>query len=163
MWHCIIRISLLCCVSWPKLGRDKRAVCKGECVMKARLTFVAKSIQYSVWCEQSADEEKQRWSDTAICRPPFFICHHGIKGFVISTKSFVKIGITKIFCYNNKMFSSINKTFGCCSEIFGCSNKKIVCCPYFRCRNKTIFFRDIYPLTSPLAEGNLRCYAALSV
>jgi len=24
---------------------------------------------------------------------------HGIKGFVIPTKSFVKIGITKIFCY----------------------------------------------------------------
>ena len=38
---------------------------------------------------------------------------HGIKGFVIPTKSFVKIGLTKIFGYNNKMFSSINKTFGC--------------------------------------------------
>jgi len=37
---------------------------------------------------------------------------------------FFKIGITKIFCYNNKMFSSINKTFGCCSKTFGCSNKK---------------------------------------
>jgi len=36
----------------------------------------------------------------------------GIKGFVIPTKTFVKIGITKIFCYNNKRFSSINKTFG---------------------------------------------------
>jgi len=30
---------------------------------------------------------------------------HSIKGFVIPTKSFVKIGITKTFCYNNKMFS----------------------------------------------------------
>jgi len=50
---------------------------------------------------------------------------HGIKGFVIPTKSFVKIGITKIFCYNNKMFSSIIKTLGCCSKIYGfCSNKK---------------------------------------
>jgi len=28
---------------------------------------------------------------------------HGIKGFVIPTKSLVKKGITKIFCYNNKM------------------------------------------------------------
>jgi len=28
---------------------------------------------------------------------------HVIKGFVIPTKSFVKIGLTKIFCYNNKM------------------------------------------------------------
>jgi len=46
------------------------------------------------------------------------------KGFVISTKLFDKIGITKIFCYNNKMFGSINKTFGCCGKIFGCSNKK---------------------------------------
>jgi len=49
---------------------------------------------------------------------------HGIKGFVIPTNSFVKIGITKIFCYNNKMFGSINKTFGSCGKIFGCSNKK---------------------------------------
>ena len=50
------------------------------------------------------------------------------KGFVIATKSFVKIGITKIFCYNNKMFGSINKTFGCCGKIFGCSNKNFICC-----------------------------------
>jgi len=42
---------------------------------------------------------------------------HGIKGFGIPTKSFVKIGITKIFCYNHKMFGSINKTFGCCGKI----------------------------------------------
>jgi len=68
---------------------------------------------------------------------------HGIKGFVIPTKSFVKTGITKIFCYNNKMFSSINKTFGCCSKIFGCSDKKFICCPQFCCRNKTIFFRSV--------------------
>ena len=50
------------------------------------------------------------------------------KGFVILTKSFVKIEITKTFCYN-KMFSFVNKTFGCCSKIFGCSNKKNICCP----------------------------------
>jgi len=52
---------------------------------------------------------------------------HGKKGFVIPTKSFVKIG-TKIFCYN-KMFGSINKTFGCCGKIFGCSNKNFICRP----------------------------------
>jgi len=52
------------------------------------------------------------------------ISAHGIKGFVVPTKSFVEIGIAKIFCYNNKMFSSINKTFGCCYKIFGYSNKK---------------------------------------
>ena len=33
------------------------------------------------------------------------------KCFVIPTKSFVKIGIAKVFCYN-KMFTSINKLFG---------------------------------------------------
>jgi len=64
-----------------------------------------------------------------------------VKGFVILTKSFVKIWITKTFCYN-KIYSSVNKTFGCCSKIFGCSNKKFVCCPYFFCRNKTFFFRE---------------------
>jgi len=53
----------------------------------------------------------------------------GIKDFVIPTKSFVKIGVTQVFCYNNKMFSSIHKTFGCCSDIFGCSNKKFIRCP----------------------------------
>jgi len=51
---------------------------------------------------------------------------YGIKGFLIPTKSFVQIGIAKILCYSNKMFSSINETFGCCSKIFGCSNKKFV-------------------------------------
>jgi len=63
-------------------------------------------------------------------KPPMKINRlvHGVKGFVIPTKSFVIIGITKIFCYNSKMFSSINETFGC-SKIFGCSNKKIICCP----------------------------------
>ena len=50
------------------------------------------------------------------------------KAFVTPTKSFVKIGITKIFCYN-KMFSSINKTFGCCRKIFGWSNKKFISRP----------------------------------
>jgi len=54
---------------------------------------------------------------------------HGKKSFVIPTKSFVKIGITKIFCCNNKIFGSMNKTFGCCGEIFGCSNKNLICCP----------------------------------
>jgi len=65
--------------------------------------------------------------------------YHGKKGFVIPTKSCVKIGITKIFRYNKKRFSSINKTFGCCSKIFGCSNKKIIYCPQFFWRKKTFF------------------------
>ena len=77
-----------------------------------------------------------------LVRPLVF--KHGVKGFVVPTKSFVKIGITKIFCYNNKMFSSINKTFGCCNKIFVCSNKNNICCPQFSCCNKTIFFRDTF-------------------
>jgi len=64
---------------------------------------------------------------------------HGIKGFVIPTKSFVKIGIAKIFCYNNKMFSSINGTFSCRSKIFGCSNKKIFDRPNFVAETKPFF------------------------
>jgi len=51
---------------------------------------------------------------------------HGKKGFVIPRKSFVEVGITKIFCYINKMFGSINKTFGCCGKTFGCSNKSFI-------------------------------------
>jgi len=69
------------------------------------------------------------------------VSQHGKKGFVIPTKSFVKIGIAKIFCYNNKMFGSINKTFGCCGKIFGYRNKNFIY-PLFYCRYKTIFFRE---------------------
>jgi len=61
-------------------------------------------------------------------------------GFVIPTKSFVKIGITKIFCYNNKMLSSINKTFGCCSQTFGCSNKKFICLSLILLPKQNLFF-----------------------
>ena len=66
------------------------------------------------------------------------------KGFVIPTKSFVKIGITKIFCYN--MFSSINKTFGCCSKIFGWSNKNSFVVPNFVTVTKP-FFPESHRLT----------------
>jgi len=59
----------------------------------------------------------------------FPLCNlpHGIKGFVIPTKSSVEIEITKIFCYN-KMFSSINKTFGCCSKILVAATKNYLLC-----------------------------------
>jgi len=62
-----------------------------------------------------------------ILRLPYLI--HGVKGFVIPTKSFVKIGITKIFCYINKLFSSTNKTFGCCSKSLVEATKNSFCCP----------------------------------
>jgi len=86
--------------------------------------------------------KRDRKGEYLNCPPPIFFkisglqeggmgrySSHGIKGFVIPTKLFVKIGIAKTFCYNNKMFSSINKTFGCCSKIFGWSNKKFICGP----------------------------------
>ena len=82
---------------------------------------------------------------------------HGIKGFVIPTISFVKIGITKIFCYNNKIFSPINKTFGCCSEIFGCSNKKIFVVPNFVAVTKPFFPVILcYVVCPPLTVALLR-------
>jgi len=58
-----------------------------------------------------------------------FIFTHGKKGFVTLAKSFVKIRITKTFCYSNKMFSTVNKKFGCWSKIFGCSDKKLFVVP----------------------------------
>jgi len=63
---------------------------------------------------------------------------HGKKGFVIPTKPLVKIGITKILCYN-KMFGSINKTFGCCGKIRGCSNKIVFVVPNFVAVTKPFF------------------------
>jgi len=66
----------------------------------------------------------------------------GIKGFVMPTKSFVKIEITKIFSYNYKMLSSINETFDCCSKIFGSSYKKKSVVPNFVAVAKPSFFRE---------------------
>jgi len=64
---------------------------------------------------------------------------HGIKGFVVPTKSIVKIGIAKIFCHNNTMFSSINKMFGCGSKIFGYSDKILFVVPNFVAVTKPFF------------------------
>jgi len=66
---------------------------------------------------------------------------HGKKGCVILTKSFVKIGVTNTFCYNNKMFSSVNKTFGCCSEILVAATKILSVVPNFVAVTKS-FFRE---------------------
>jgi len=48
-----------------------------------------------------------------------------------------KIGITKIFCYNNKMFGSINKTFGCCGFVAVTKNLFVV--PNFVAVTKPFF------------------------
>jgi len=77
---------------------------------------------------------------------------HGIKGFVIPTTSFVRIGIRKIFCYNNKMFSSINKTFGCCSKILVAATKQLfvvpnfvaVTKPFFSVLSRTAFYTTLF-------------------
>jgi len=47
------------------------------------------------------------------------------------TKLFVKIVITKTFCYNNKIFSSVNKTFDCCSEFLVAATKNLFVVPNF--------------------------------
>jgi len=60
---------------------------------------------------------------------PGIIILHGIKGFVTPTKSFVKIGIAKIFCYNNKIFSSINKTLVAAAKLLVAATKKNICWP----------------------------------
>jgi len=59
------------------------------------------------------------------------------KGFVIPTKSFVKIGITKIFCYNNKMFG---KRLVAAAKFLVAATKILFVVSNFCCRNKTIFF-----------------------
>ena len=79
------------------------------------------------------------FGSTSRCQAEWSGKLHGKKGFVILTKSFVQIGITKTFCYNNKMFSSVNKTFGCCSKIFGCSNKFLSVVPNFNAVTKPFF------------------------
>ena len=64
---------------------------------------------------------------------------HGKKGFVILTKSFVKIGITKTFCYNNKMFSSINKTLVAAVKFLVAATKILSVVPNFVAVTKPFF------------------------
>jgi len=50
------------------------------------------------------------------------------------------MGIAKIFCYNNKMFSSVNKTFGCCRKTFGVvATKNLFAVPNFVALTKPFF------------------------
>jgi len=69
----------------------------------------------------------------------------GKKGFIIPTKSFVKLGITKKFCYNkmfgsiNKMIGTFNKTFGCCGKFLVAATKKIFVVPNFVAVTKQFF------------------------
>jgi len=70
---------------------------------------------------------------------------HGIKGFVIPTTSFVKLGITKIFCYNNKIFSSVKKTrLVAAAKFLVAATKNLPVVPNFIAVTKP-FFRDKRP------------------
>jgi len=53
------------------------------------------------------------------------------QGYFIPTKSFVKIGITKIFCYNNKMFLSSKRLVAATKNIFVVPNFVAVTKPFF--------------------------------
>ena len=114
-------------VSWrqrPDAGHHPRRRCRG-----AQVTEPGAAHQHNQLNDSTPEPLRPHGRSSAPKRSEHFpTLLHGRKGFVIPTKPFVKIGITKIFCYNNKMFSSINETFGCCSKIVGCSNKKFICC-----------------------------------
>jgi len=81
-------------------------------------------------------KEKNEKTDSFFLRKEEYT---GKKGFVILTKSFVKIGITKTFCHNNKMLSSVNKTFGCCSKFFFAATKILSVVPNFVAVTKPYF------------------------
>jgi len=90
------------CAAAPAGAATRRLAAPFICM--AALLNQAHHLGDGQWVSDSSYGE----GDAALDRIP-----HGIKGFVIPTKSLVKIGITKIFCYNSKMLSSINKTYGC--------------------------------------------------
>jgi len=52
------------------------------------------------------------------------MCSHGIKGFVIPTKSFVKIELTKYFITTTKCLVLSTKRLVAAAKFFCCSNKK---------------------------------------
>ena len=61
------------------------------------------------------------------------------KGFVIPTNLFVKIRITKIFCYNNRMFGSINKRLVAAAKFFVAATKILFVVPNFVAVAKPFF------------------------
>jgi len=66
--------------------------------------------------------------------------NYGKKGFVIPVKSFVKIGITKIFCYNNKIFClvvSTKRLVAAAKFLFEATKNRLL--PLICCRKKHFF------------------------
>jgi len=96
------------------------------------------SIELRLWRHRSVQTFTSALRITIQQERVSFISH-GRKGFVIPTKSFVKIGITKIFCYNNERFSSINNTFGCCSKVLVEATKNSFAVPNFVAVTKPFF------------------------
>jgi len=70
---------------------------------------------------------------------------HAKKDFFIPAKSFVKIGITKIFCYNNKMFISINNSLVAAAKFLVEATKNSFVVPNFFAVTKPFFFRAEVP------------------
>jgi len=64
---------------------------------------------------------------------------HGIKGFVIPTKSFVEIELTKIFCFNNKMFSLSTKRLVAAAKFLVNATKNVFVVPNFVAVTKPFF------------------------
>jgi len=64
---------------------------------------------------------------------------HGIKGFVMPTKSFVKIGITKIFCYKTKCLVLSTKRLVAAAKFLVAATKKILVVPNFVAITKPFF------------------------
>jgi len=69
---------------------------------------------------------------------------HGKKGFVIPTKSFVKIGIQKYFVTTTKCLVLSTKRLVASAKFLVEATNKFLCYPKFCCRNKTTFFRTLF-------------------
>ena len=86
-----------------------------------------------------------------VCVTPGEGIGHGKKGFVIPTKSFVKIGITKIFCYSNKCLVLSTKRLVAAANFLVAATKILFVVPNFVAITKPFFFR-----------GSCHDYTALS-
>ena len=90
---------------------------------------------------------------------------HGKKGFVILTKSFVKIGITKTFCYNNKVLSSVNKSLVAAANFLAAATKILSVVPNYVAVRKPFFSvsaSSIASLASSSCASLRHCSARLS-
>jgi len=112
----------------PSLNSKLECLRSNAPLLLAQFIFLAENVM---------DHRHPRWAD------------HGIKGFVIPTKSFVRIGVTKILCYNNKMFSSINKRLVAAANFFVAAanflvaaTKNLFVVHNFVAVTKPFFFRD---------------------